>query len=156
MWPLPENLAYNNVAYQTAAMGGLPLGDLNWWPDKLAAWEAQKDDEWALINSWLVNGGPTSIQEIPGTLPSEFGLEQNYPNPFNPTTKIRYSIPQSNQVSLKIYNSLGQEVASIFEGYQQAGSYIAEFDAANLASGVYMYQLRSENVLLTKKFVLMK
>jgi hypothetical protein len=156
MWPLPENLAYNNETYKTAAMGSLPLGDLNWWPDKLAAWEAQKDDEWALINSWLVNGGPTSIQEIPGVLPSEFNLGQNYPNPFNPTTKIKYSIPQSSQVSIEVYNSLGQEVAILFEGYQQAGSYIAEFDASKLASGVYMYQLRSENVLLTKKFVLMK
>lgn len=156
IWPLPENMAYNNTAYQTAAMGGLPLGDLNWWPIQKATWEAQRDVEWALINSWLINGEPTAIQEVPGVVPSEYNLGQNYPNPFNPTTKIRYSIPQSGQVSLRVYNSLGQEVSTIFEGYQQTGNYIAEFDAVGLASGVYVYQLQSGNVTLNNKFVLMK
>ncbi len=156
IWPLPENLAYNNSAYQTAAMGGLPLGDLNWWPDKLASWKAQRDNEWGVISSWLVNGTPSGVAQIPGTIPSQFNLEQNYPNPFNPTTKIRYSIPQSNHVSLKVYNSVGQEVATIFEGYQQAGNYYVGFDATGLASGIYMYQLQAGSVTLTKKFVLMK
>jgi len=156
IWPLPENMAYNNTAYQTAAMGGLPLGDLNWWPDKLATWKAQRDNEWGVINSWLVNGTPSGVAQIPGARPSQFSLEQNYPNPFNPTTKIRYSIPQDNQVSLKVFNSVGQEVATIFEGYQQAGNYIVGYDAAGLASGIYMYQLQTGSVTLTKKFILMK
>ncbi len=156
IWPLPENMAYNNTAYQTAAMGGLPLGDLNWWPDKLQSWKSQRDIEWGVINSWLVNGTPSGVAQIPGALPSKFNLEQNYPNPFNPTTKIKYSIPESNQVSLKVYNSIGQEVATIFEGYQQAGNYLVGYDAAGLSSGIYMYQLQSGPVTITKKFVLMK
>ncbi|MGE5845824.1 MAG: T9SS type A sorting domain-containing protein, partial [Ignavibacteria bacterium] len=149
-WPLPENLAYNNAAYQTAAMGGLPLGDLNWWPAQLPAWEAQRDAEWTTINNWLNYGNPdgTGITKIPGALPTNYVLAQNYPNPFNPSTKINYSIPQSGQVSLRVFNLLGQEVATIFSGVQNAGNYVATFDGSGLASGVYIYKLESENVSL--------
>lgn len=157
-WPLPENLAYNNAQYQTAALGGLPLGDLNWWPAQLPTWEAQRDAEWTTINNWLNYGNPdgTGITKLPGALPTDYVLNQNYPNPFNPSTKINYSIPQSGQVSLRVFNLLGQEVATIFSGVQNAGNYVATFDGSGLASGVYIYKLESENVSLSKKFVLMK
>jgi hypothetical protein len=156
LWPLPENLAYNNAQLQTAAMGGFPLGDLNWYPDKLPAWQAQRDAEWTTINNWL-NNGTTSVEERPGSvIPSEFTLSQNYPNPFNPTTQIEFSVPRNGHVSLKVYNMLGQEVATLFEGVKKAGSYRATFDAAGLAGGVYMYQLKSGSVSITKKLVLMK
>ena len=147
VWPLPDDMAYNNADYQTAAMGGFPLGDMNWWPDKKAAWEAQRDNEWANINNWLDNGEPTGVTEIPGTMPRNYVLEQNYPNPFNPTTNITYSVPQSGQISLKVFNTLGQEVATIFNGYQAAGNYAAIFDGSKLTSGVYFYRLQSDNVL---------
>lgn len=155
-WPLPENLTYTNALYQTAAMGGFPLGDLNWFPDKIEAWEAQRDAEWTHINNWLNYGGPTGIKEIPGAIPVDYVLAQNYPNPFNPTTKIEYSIPVTGHVSLKVFNTLGQEVATLFNGNQNAGKYVATFDASNLVSGVYIYQLQSGSVSITKKFVLMK
>ena len=155
VWPLPENLAYNNADYQTAAMGGFPLGDLNWYPDQLPSWEAQRDQEWTDINYWL-KGGPNSVIEVGGVQPTDYVLKQNYPNPFNPTTKIEYSIPKAGHVSLKVYNNLGQEVATVFEGDQRTGKYIATFDGTGLASGVYFYRLQTENILLTKKFILMK
>jgi len=158
-WPLPENLAYNNADYMTAAMGNFPLGDLNWYPDQKAAWEAQRDAEWETINNWLNYGnpdGPSSVRETTGPLPSDYSLGQNYPNPFNPTTNIEYSIPTSGHVSIKIFNNLGQEVATVFEGTQQAGNYVATFDGSGLASGVYLYRLESGNVSLAKKLVLMK
>jgi hypothetical protein len=157
-WPLPENMAYNNAAYQTAAMGNFPLGDLNWWPAQLTTWEAQRDAEWVTISNWLNfgTGDPGGVSEIPGAVPADFVLNQNFPNPFNPSTKIKYSIPESGQVSLKVFNLLGQEVATIFEGPQQAGSYLADFDGLGLSSGVYMYTLQSGDISITKKFVLMK
>ena len=158
-WPLPENLAYTNVAYQTAAMGGFPLGDLNWWPDKMAAWQAQRDAEWTTINNWLDYGNPNgavSVNEKPGMLPGSYVLRQNYPNPFNPTTNIEYSVPKQSFVSLKVYNSIGQLVATLFDGQQHPGNYVATFDGTGLASGIYMYQLESEGVSISKKFVLMK
>ncbi|MBK7106505.1 MAG: T9SS type A sorting domain-containing protein [Ignavibacteriae bacterium] len=156
IWPLPENLAYNNSAYQTAAMGNFPLGDLNWYPNQLSAWEAQKETEWTTINNWLQNGTATDIEETSGLIPVNYELKQNYPNPFNPTTNIEYSIPVEGHVSLKVFNSLGQEVATLVFSNQKAGNYNATFDATGLASGIYMYQLQSENITLSKKFVLIK
>lgn len=154
-WPLPENLAYNNTAYQTAAMGGFPLGDLNWYKDQMPAWEAQKEKEWEDINN-LLNGNPVSVKEITGVLPANYKLGQNYPNPFNPSTQIEYSIPEAGYVSLKVYNNLGEEVQNIFSGLQNAGNYIATFDGSRLASGVYYYTLRAGTGNISKKLVLMK
>jgi hypothetical protein len=153
-WPLPENLAYNNATYQSAAMGGFPLGDLNWYPEQKADWEAQKDNEWAAINAML--DGVNAIEKLPGKVPSEYVLNQNYPNPFNPTTTIEYSVPTSGHVSLKVFNTVGQEVYTLYNDFQRAGSYKATFDGTELASGVYVYQLHSNNVTLTKKFILLK
>ncbi len=157
-WPLPENMAYNNEAYKTAAMGGLPLGDLNWFPDQKVAWAAQRDAEWTTINNWLYYGNPTgtAIREIPGATPFDYVLKQNYPNPFNPSTNIEYSIPVSGHVSLKVYNSLGQLVTTLHDGDQKAGNYIATFNAKNLASGIYLYTLEADGVSISKKFALIK
>jgi len=89
-------------------------------------------------------------------IPNIFLLEQNYPNPFNPTTTIKYGIPEDNQVTLKIYDLLGTEVATLVNEYKTAGSYQYEFDAGKLASGLYLYQLKANNLILTKKMILMK
>jgi hypothetical protein len=157
-WPLPEDMAYANAAYQTAAIGGYPLGDLNWWPAQKTAWEAGRDAQWTTINNWLLYGNPNpgGVTQISGAVPTNYALNQNYPNPFNPSTKIQYSIPKSGHVSLKVFNLLGQEVATIFEGTQLVGNYEAEFDGSQLSSGVYMYTLKSGDISITKKFVLMK
>jgi hypothetical protein len=154
-WPLPENMAYNNEAYKTAAMGGFPLGDLNWWPEQLPAWEAQRDVEWDSINIKL-EGGASSIREIPGVAPADYVLKQNFPNPFNPTTQIEYSIPTTGYVTLKVYNLLGEEVATLFEGNQKAGNYIATFNGSKHSSGVYLYRLEAANFSEARKFTLLK
>ena len=149
-------------------MGGFPLGDLyHWWnpamregaTDYYSAWLAQAEDERATITRWLETGSPniSSVKRLPSTdVPSDFTLYQNYPNPFNPTTQIKYSVPQTRHVSLKVYNNLGQVVATLFDGAQQAGNYSATFNGAKLAGGVYFYRLQSENVTITKKLVLIK
>jgi len=97
-----------------------------------------------------------AIHEISNTKPTVFALSQNYPNPFNPTTQINYSVPQNSYVTLKIYNVLGQEVATIFAGSQKAGSYTATFDATRYASGIYFYRLQADNYSNIKKMVLLK
>jgi len=89
-------------------------------------------------------------------IPTEYKLFQNYPNPFNPTTQIKYSVPRNSFVSLKIYNLIGQEVATIFEGVRQTGNYTALFNGNSLSSGVYFYQLKGNNFIESKKFVLLK
>jgi len=85
-----------------------------------------------------------------------FALGQNYPNPFNPTTQIPYTIPQSGEVSLKVYDLLGEEVATLFEGVRQAGSYTARFDGTGLASGVYLYRLKAGARMETKRLTLVR
>ena len=87
---------------------------------------------------------------------SEYSLSQNYPNPFNPSTKIEYSIPKSTNISLKVYNTLGEEVAVIFNGFRVAGKYTVNFDGSNLPSGVYYYRLITDDYNITRKFVLLK
>jgi len=90
------------------------------------------------------------------TNPTEFFLEQNYPNPFNPSTTISYSIPTSQFVTLKVYDVLGKEVATLVNEEKPAGSYEFEFNASNLASGIYFYQLRTGEIILTKKMVIIR
>jgi len=98
----------------------------------------------------------TGIDEYVTSLPAEYKLEQNYPNPFNPSTIIRFNIPENGLVSLKIYNVLGQEVASLVNEEMSSGSYNVSFNASNLSSGIYFYTLNSKNYTSTKKMVLMK
>jgi hypothetical protein len=88
--------------------------------------------------------------------PKTFELYQNYPNPFNPTTQIKYSVPKTSFISLKIYNILGQEVKVLFEGMKQAGNYTITFNGNRLASGIYFCQMRVENFVATRKMMLVK
>ncbi|MCC7158966.1 MAG: Omp28-related outer membrane protein [Ignavibacteria bacterium] len=89
-------------------------------------------------------------------VPEKFFLAQNYPNPFNPTTNVHFSVPRSGNVSLKIFNTLGQVVAVYLDGFVNAGNYNAEIDGTKLASGIYFYTLSSEDFNETKKMVLIK
>ena len=87
---------------------------------------------------------------------SKYQLLQNYPNPFNPTTTIKYSIKNSGLVSLKVYDILGHEVATLVDQNQQIGNYDVSFDASRLASGIYYYRLKSGTFIQTKKLILLK
>lgn len=104
---------------------------------------------------WGTTDAPTNIEEQL-TSPSTFSLEQNYPNPFNPSTNIKYSIPQSSNVVLKIYDVLGNKVTTLINEEKPAGNYEVDFDASNLSSGTYFYQLRAGAYIETKKMILMK
>ncbi len=99
--------------------------------------------------------------EVTIDVPTKFSLEQNYPNPFNPATKIRYEIPNQAQsdkmfVTLKIYDVLGNEIATLINEEKSAGIYEVEFDAAEFTSGVYFYQLNAGDQVFTRKMILMK
>jgi hypothetical protein len=96
----------------------------------------------------------TSVEEEL-TLP-DFILYQNYPNPFNPKTNIGFRIAEFGFVSLKLYDVLGNEVATLVNEIKSAGNYEVTFDASELPSGIYLYQLRSENYASTKKMLLLK
>jgi endo-1,4-beta-xylanase len=112
-----------------------------------------KDTLKAAIDS-LVRG--TNGVDASSKNPKDFALSQNYPNPFNPTTQIMYSIPQSGTISLKMYNLLGEEVATLFTGVQQVGNHFVTFEGTGFTSGVYFYKLQTMNFSDVKKMVLMK
>lgn len=108
-------------------------------------------------NITLINSHATGIESQNFlALPTSVQLHQNYPNPFNPTTVIRYQIPVTSRISLKVYNLLGQEVATLFEGVRQPGKYEATFDGGELPSGVYLYRLSANNFVEAEKLVLVK
>jgi hypothetical protein len=91
-----------------------------------------------------------------GIAPREYALEQNYPNPFNPSTVIRYSLPAGGYVSLKVFNLLGQEVASLVDGVQEAGQYAKTWDASGMPDGVYFYRLGSGSFSKMNRMTLLK
>ncbi|MBS4035574.1 MAG: T9SS type A sorting domain-containing protein [Ignavibacterium sp.] len=101
-------------------------------------------------------GYTTDVEYINNSVVDSYNLNQNYPNPFNPVTSIQYSIPEAGFVQIKIYNILGQEVASLVNLEQSSGSYKVIFDATKLSSGVYLYQINVNNYQQTKKMMLMK
>lgn len=107
--------------------------------------------EQSLKQSVLTNG----INNI-GENATDYQLEQNYPNPFNPVTRIIYSIPKSQRITLKIYNVLGKEILTVFDGFTKSGTYNAEIDGTQLPSGVYFYTLMTEDFIQTKKMILLK
>ncbi len=98
----------------------------------------------------------TPVHEPPAQMPMTFKLMQNYPNPFNPTTDIEFRIADFGFVSLKVYNVLGQEVASLVNGLKRPGSYTVRFDGSGLPSGVYFYRLQAGSHSDMKKLMLMK
>jgi hypothetical protein len=109
-----------------------------------------------------VFGALSNIEDVSGaTVPEEFVLEQNYPNPFNPTTTIRFTVANPTELSLVIYNSLGQKVKTLYQGQVNAGVKQITWDATNesglrVASGMYFYQLRSAELIQTRRMILIK
>jgi glycosidase len=101
-------------------------------------------------------GSGIILEQNDEILANGFALSQNYPNPFNPITKIEYSIPNSNDVSIKIFDMLGNEIKTLIDEYKLAGVYELTFDAKNLPSGVYFYRIVSGNFSATNKMILMK
>ena len=100
----------------------------------------------------------SNVVEVKVEMPTQFSLAQNYPNPFNPETTIKYQLPVSGHVTLKVFDMLGKEVATLVDEYKQAGTHNSQFSILNsqLASGTYLYQLKAGGFVLTKKFLLMK
>ncbi len=107
------------------------------------------------LKSFTTGNNIVSV-EAAGEASKKFELLQNYPNPFNPTTQIQFSIPRSGFVSLKVFNLIGQEIATLYEGIKQAGSHVVLFNGNQLSSGVYIYTLKAGSFVNSKKFILLK
>jgi hypothetical protein len=106
------------------------------------------------------NWDTAAVTDVPGGdspgVPADLVLAQNFPNPFNPSTIIRYGLPARIEVTLKVYNLIGQEVASLVNDNQAAGFHEVRFNAAGLASGLYFYRLRAGSTVRSGKMLLLK
>ncbi|MCB0725301.1 MAG: T9SS type A sorting domain-containing protein [Ignavibacteriae bacterium] len=103
-----------------------------------------------------LTNGPVNIINYSSEIPDKYSLEQNYPNPFNPETKIKFSLPESGYVSLKVYDQSGRETASLISNELNTGVYEYSFNGSGLASGVYYYTLETKGFSETKKMILVK
>ena len=112
----------------------------------------QGNGVWRRALSELITGSPRS----PGLSPEEFRLEQNYPNPFNPSTTIRYALPHRSNVTLTVFNMLGQQVSALINGEVEAGFHEVHFDASGLASGLYFYRLQTGELVQTKGLLILR
>lgn len=154
-WPVPVDLSYSDTDLKTAGLNGFPLGDLNWFPAQKAQWLAQRSAEYAEIDAALMQGRPLAV-ERDGLVATEFTVEQNYPNPFNPTTTIAFTLNKPGNVVVKVFNVLGQEVATLLNEFREAKTHTIEFNASNLPSGLYIYTVQFGGQSISKKMVLMK
>ena len=109
--------------------------------------------------SALADGGsasPDVAGQLIAEVPTEFSIEQNYPNPFNPTTMINFAMPEAGNVSVKVFNMLGQEVATVVDGVLDAGVHTVSFDAQDLSAGVYLYVMEAGEYTATRRMTLLK
>ncbi len=116
-------------------------------------------DMWHWSYTWVGNlSSPVSDVAQIGDVPRGYALSQNYPNPFNPSTQIRYNLEKSGKVSLRVYDMLGREIATLVDAFQDAGSYVATFNMAskNFSTGVYFYRLEAGTFVATYKMMLLK
>ena len=119
-------------------------------------------ENYVTLKGCIINGvvsGDTitvSVDDENPVQPTEFSLSQNYPNPFNPVTRIQYSVNSTQNVTLKVYDLLGREVATLVNEEKPAGNYEVEFDGSALTSGIYFYQVKAGNFIETKKMVLLR
>ncbi len=151
---LTENFSQSSII---STNDGFPVGSLIWDDTKNAIYAGAHAGEWAkILQAYLVTGIPSVVVQAEPGVVSVFSLAQNYPNPFNPSTKIQFSLPQQSFVQLKIYNTLGQEVATPVSGKLTAGRHSINFNGRNLASGLYVYRITAGNFTSVKKMMLLK
>jgi hypothetical protein len=132
-YPVRENLRYSNQSLITAGTDGLPLGDINWFPE------------------YNVN-----VEETQESLMESFYLSQNYPNPFNPSTTISFTLSEDGKVQIKIFDVLGREVSTLIDRYVYKGKHSVVWNGRECSSGVYFYSITYKGQTINKKMLLVK
>jgi len=166
-WILSPIINYNNIinntGYGVRNLDSAIIVDaqFNWWGDESGpsgAGPGQGDSvsQYIDFEPWLSNPVTKVDEFITSSILIDFKLYQSYPNPFNPSTRIKYSIPQSSNVVIKVFDILGNEIEKLVNEEKQTGTYEITWHAENLPSGVYFYRLQAGDFVKTKKMVLMK
>ena len=143
--PIEPTLHDNDGAGWEGNLVGSPFNTDNAW---------QTPSVWS--TTWIGDQSTVGIDGDDGVIANEFALFNNYPNPFNPVTTIKFSIPETQQVTLKVYNLMGREVVTLVDQELQAGYHTTKWHASNMASGIYFYKLMSEKKAIKQKMLLLK
>jgi hypothetical protein len=142
----------NGTSYETFELSFVPItGD----GIRIAGTPGGTADYVSVAELRVLNNGATGVTPSPG-IPRDYSLEQNYPNPFNPSTKMSFNLPVGSDVTLTVYNLLGQEIATLVNGYHAAGRYTVDFSADRMSNGIYFYSIRANKFSEMKKMVLLK
>ena len=168
VFPLSITVGQYRVNLMTSGNGGNTISGTNLKMystlGQILIGKSEEEDFKIQVGFWKAYQILTPVEEFNNGIPKKYLLGQNYPNPFNPTTTIRYAISNVEtqdfaslqNVTLKIYDVLGREVATLVDKKQTPGKYSVQFNASNLPSGVYFYTLRAGNFVQTKKMLLLK
>ena len=159
MFPTPDGQSFAISLNETINIPQMIDLDPLWDTDSLSVVVfVQSVSSKTVYQSSTISHSQLNVTEVKTdeSFPHSVKLEQNYPNPFNPSTVITFHLPKSSNVTLKVYDLLGNEVASLADESKLAGSYEAEFDGTGLANGIYFYKLETSNFIETKKMILLK
>ncbi len=156
-----DNSDWRTIFTQTNGAGGFEkLSNLSGHARYLRILGTKRGTQWgySLFEIEVFDNTTSDVNDTENNLPFNFSLSNNYPNPFNPSTIISYQLPISGHVSLKVYDMLGREVATLVDEFQNAGTYNSQFSILNsqLSSGIYFYTIRAGNFVQTKKMMLLK
>jgi Secretion system C-terminal sorting domain len=176
-WPPDFDFTYSNSYLQTAGTDGLPIGDLNWYPNAKATYDANRDQYIADLRDSILNAtrlhvpfdsmssfitpDMVDVKYESSNVPDNYYLSNNYPNPFNPSTTIRFGLPEQSEVTFTIFNVLGQKVYEETAKNLAAGEHLFNFNASQFSSGVYIYSINAtgvngKNFVSSKKMMLLK
>jgi hypothetical protein len=148
---VPANAPAGNYSYRGHA--GIYPGTI-WGEDNFSFTKSALDNNGEIVHNWNLSGWDEG--EVTNATPSGYFLAQNHPNPFNPETAFSFRLPKDSKVSFTVYNNLGQEIISLYEGFMPAGQHSLVWNAADMSSGVYFYRLQAGEFSQMKKCVLMK
>ena len=153
-WENPDDIPSEEVVVRLNEEHGVGAEEL------YLAWEFEGSSDnitrWSIDDLHVSAESVETSNETGTSMPERFSLDQNYPNPFNPSTNIRYELPESAHVTLKIYDMSGRLVATILDEQRHAGSHSTRFDGADLASGLYLYRMQAGEFTQTRKLMLIK
>jgi uncharacterized lipoprotein YddW (UPF0748 family) len=141
----------SNLPDTTATVSGLSRNTIYQW--RVRGENQMGSGLWSTVSEFLTSS--TGMEEREESMPTCYELGQNYPNPFNPSTTIRYGLPNRSQVTLTIFSTIGQQVALLQNGEQEAGYHEVRFDGKNLSSGVYFYRIQAGEFVATKRLLLL-
>jgi hypothetical protein len=150
--PIVDQAGITDTSY--AVTGGLANNTTYQW--RVNATNAGGTSRWSNVWSFKTVTLPVSVERVSNSVPTEYALSQNFPNPFNPLTAIKFDLPQSGKVSLRVFSMLGKEVSALISDDLPSGRYRISWDGGGLASGVYVYRLVAGLFVATRKLTLLK